>query len=105
MPLPRPASPRALWADLRAFAAERSRVQWFAAAAAIVMPAIIIMGFVRDAKTNIYPGEQIIYAESWSANRSDAEILAEQNKRQAEQERIDAERQRQFKALEKQLGL
>jgi hypothetical protein len=105
MPLPRPASPRALWADLRAFTRERSRHQWIAAFFAVVMPIVIVVGFIVDARTNIDPGEQIIYAESWSANRSDDEIRAAQQKRQKEREAIAAERQRQFKELEKKFGI
>ena len=101
---PRPASPRALWADLRAFAKERSRVQWVAALVAVAMPILIVAGFYQDSKTNIGPGEQLIYAESWSADRTDAEILADQKKRQAEKEAYAAERQRQFQKLEKEFG-
>jgi hypothetical protein len=103
MPLPRPASPRALWADLRAFTKERSRIQWIAATLAVLMPVVIIIGFITDARTNIAPGEQLMYVDSWSANRSDAEIMADQKRRQAEREAAQAERQRQFKKLEEQL--
>ena len=105
MPLPRPASPRALWADLRAFTRERSRHQWIAAFFAIVMPVVIVIGFIVDSRTNIMPGEQIVYAESWSAKRSDAEIKAAQERREQEREAIAAERQRQFKELEKRFGI
>ncbi len=105
MPLPRPASPRVLLADLRAFAQERSPVQWIAAVVALAMPVIIVLGFIKDGKTNIAPGEQIIYAESWTSNRTDAQIKADQVKRQAEQEAIAAERQRQFKELERRFGM
>jgi hypothetical protein len=105
MPLPRPASPRVLWADLRAFAKERSRVQWVAAVFAIVIPISIIVLFYYDARTNIAPGEQLIYVESWSANRTDAQIVAAQKERQKRQEAFAAERQRQFKELERQLGM
>ena len=103
MSLPRPSSPRALWADLRAFTAERSAVQWGAAAAAVFMPVAIIVLFIADGNTNIRPGPQIIYAESWSANRSDAEIKADQKKHQAEREAAQKERQRQFKKLDQDL--
>ena len=72
MPLPRPASPRALLADLRAFTQERSRHQWVAAFFAVVMPVVIVIGFIVDSRTNTAPGEQMIYVESWSAKRSDA---------------------------------
>ncbi|WP_146193571.1 hypothetical protein [Sphingosinicella humi] len=105
MSLPRPASPRVLWADLRAFAKERSKVQWIAAVLAIVMPGVILVGFYYDAQTNIAPGEQLIYVESWSANRTDAEIIEAQKERQAQEDAIAAERQRQFKELERQLGI
>ena len=105
MPLPRPASPRVLWADLRAFARDRSRHQWIAAFFAIAMPIVIVIGFIVDARTNIAPGEQLIYVDSWSANRTDAEILEAQAKREEERQAIAAERQRQFKELEKKLGI
>lgn len=105
MPLPRPASPRALWADLRAFTRERSPVQWIAATLAILMPAVIVVGFIIDARTNISPGEQLIMAESWSANRTDEEIVAAQKVRQEQREAAQAERQRQYKELEKRLGM
>lgn len=105
MPLPRPASPKALVADLRAFLAERSRHQVVAALLAVLMPAIIVVGFIVDARTNIAPGEQLIYVESWSANRTDEEIIAQQKKDQAAKEARTAERQRQFKELERKLGL
>jgi hypothetical protein len=105
MPLPRPASPRVLWADLRAFARERSRHQWIAAVFAIAMPIVIVIGFIVDARTNIAPGEQLIYVDSWSANRTDSEIKAAQAKREEERKAIAAERQRQFKKLEEKLGI
>lgn len=105
MPLPRPASPRALIADARAFARERSGIQWGAALVAILMPVVIVFGFIKDAKTNITPKEQIIYASSWSSNRTDAEIKADQARREQQREAAVAERQRQFKALERKFGM
>lgn len=105
MPLPRPASPRALWADARDFFRQRSRHQLIAAAAAILMPIVIIVGFYYDGQTNILPGEQLIYAESWPANRTDAEIIAQQKIDQERREAAQAERQRQFQRLERRLGM
>jgi hypothetical protein len=103
MPLPRPSGPRALFADIRAFTATRSKIQWAAATLAIVMPIAIIILFITDGRTNIAPGPQIIYAESWSANRTDAEIIADQKKDQAAREAAQKERQRQFQKLEKDM--
>ncbi len=105
MALPRPASPKVLLADLRAFAQERSKVQWIAALVAVAMPVVIVAGFIRDGKTNMSPGEQITYVSSWSANRTDAEIKADQAKAQKLREAQQAERQRQFKKLERRLGM
>jgi hypothetical protein len=103
MPLPRPSRPKALWADLRAFAAERPKHQWIAAGAAVTMPIAIIILFITDGNRNIAPGEQLIYVESWSANRTDAEIKADQVKDQAAREAAVKERQRQFKKLDDDL--
>lgn len=105
MALPRPSSPKALLADLKAFARERSRHQWIAAIFAIVMPVMIIIGFIVDARTNIAPGEQIIYAESWPATRTDAEIVAQQKIDQKKKEARQKARQEQFQKVEKQLGI
>lgn len=105
MALPRPASPKALVADLRAFFSERSPHQLIAATLAVLMPIIIVIGFLLDSRTNIDPGEQLIYVKSWSADRTDAEIVAEQKQRQIEREAAQAERRRQFQRLEKQLGM
>ena len=69
------------------------------------MPIIIVIGFITDAKTNIMPGEQIVYVESWSANRTDEEIKAAQIERQKAVDAAALERQRQFKQLEKRFGM
>jgi hypothetical protein len=103
MPLPRPASPRALWADLRAFTGERRPHQWVAAALAIVIPVAIVVVFLIDGRTNIMPGPQLIYVESWPANRSDEEIKAQQKIDQAARDKANKERQEQFKRLDEKL--
>lgn len=105
MPLPRPASPRALMQDLRAFAAERTKHQWIALFFAGAMPLTILVLFYFDGRTNIMPGEQVIFVESWSAERSDEEIKAAQVVRQREREKAQAERQRQWKAVADRLGI
>ncbi|QAY76950.1 hypothetical protein [Sphingosinicella sp. BN140058] len=100
---PKPSSPRALIADIRAFAQQRSAVQWGALATAIIMPTAIIILFIIDGDTNIRPGPKIIYAESWSAERTDAEIIADQKRDQARREAAIKERQQQFKRLEQKM--
>ena len=103
MALPRPSSPRALLADLRSFTGQRSRVQWAAAAVAVIMPIAIIATFLKDSRTNIAPPPTVIYVENWRADRTDAEIVAQQKKDQATKEAIRKERQRQFQKLDKDL--
>ena len=92
-------------ADLRAFAAQRSRHQWIALFFAIAMPLAILSVFAIDAKTNIMPGEQVVFVESWSAARTDEEIKAAQELRQRERERQQAERQREWRELGNRLGI
>jgi hypothetical protein len=100
---PRPAGPRALIADIRAFIRQRSRVQWIGAAVAIVMPLLIVAGFYHDSTHGVAPGPQLIYVDSWPANRTDAQIKADQKKDQAKREAAQKERQRQFRKLNDEL--
>jgi hypothetical protein len=102
---PRPVGPREALRDLRAFARHRSREQVIGGALAILVTAIIIIEFLVDSKIGTAPPAQIVYVESWSANRTDAEIIADQKKDQAARHAAQEEKKRQFKKLEKQLGM
>ena len=70
---------------------------------AAIMPIAIVVIFAIDGRTNIAPGAQIIYVESYPANRTDAEIIADQKKDQAAREARLKERQRQFQKLDKRM--
>lgn len=102
---PKPVGPRAAFADLRAFMRQRSREQVIGAALAILVTAIIVIEFLVDSRINTAPPQQIVYAESWKADRTDAEIIAQQKVDQAKKEAAAKEKQRQFQKLEKQLGM
>jgi hypothetical protein len=102
---PKPVGPRAAFADLRAFMRQRSREQVIGATLAILVTTIIVIEFVVDSKINTAPPQQIVYAESWKADRADAEIIAEQKVDQAKRDKAAKEKQRQFQKLEKQLGM
>ena len=102
---PRPVSPRAAVADLRAFLSHRSREQRLGAALSILVTIIIVILFLVDSKINTAPPPTITYVEQWSANRTDAEIIAQQKKDQAEVEAFRKERQEQYKRLENQFGM
>ena len=102
---PKPVGPRAALADLRAFMRQRSREQFIGAALAILVTMIIIIEFLVDSKINTAPPPQIVYAENWKADRTDAEIIAQQKIDQAKRDAAAKEKQRQFQKLEKELGM
>ena len=102
---PKPVSPRAALADFRAFLRHREREHWIGAALAVLVTIIIIIEFLVDSKINTAPPPRVVYVEDWKAGRTDAEIIADQKKDQAEKEAARKERQRQFQKLEKQLGM
>ena len=102
---PKPVGPRAAISDLFAFMRQRSREQVIGATLAVLVTMIIVIEFVVDSKINTAPPPQVVYAQSWSADRTDAEIIADQKKDQAKRDAAAKEKQRQFQKLEKQLGM
>ena len=103
--LPPMVGPRAALKDLAAFMRQRSRDQLIGAALAVLVTLIIVIIFFVDSKINTAPPPYIVYVDQWSANRTDAEIIAQQKKDQAEVEAFRKERQEQFQKLENQLGM
>lgn len=84
---------------------QRSRHENIAAVLAILMPAGMVLLFAYNAGFNQPKQERIIYVQSWSLDRTDAEIIAQQQKDKAAYEARVRERQRQFKALARSLGI
>ena len=97
---PRPAGPRALWADLKLFWSTRTRVQWIAGTLAVMIPIGIAVAFYFDGRTNILPGPQLILVESWPTNRTDAEIIERQQHDSAIRNRLEAERRESFRQVD-----
>ncbi|MGE0178221.1 MAG: hypothetical protein AB7O91_00195 [Sphingomonas sp.] len=104
MPLPRPASPRALWRDMAEFWRHRPRHQWIAALLAIAMPVGIVAAFYIDSGTNTRPRRTITVVESWPASRTDEQIKADQRRRQAEDEARAERRREQFRRIDENLN-
>lgn len=103
--LPPMHSPRAVWRDLRAILKRRSREQAIAAALSVLFTVTIIVIFFLDAKVNTAPPTTILFVDSWSTNRTDAEIKADQVKdRKANEERAKV-RQDQFKEIANTFGI
>jgi hypothetical protein len=55
--------------------------------------------------SNIKPEAQIIYVQSWPADRTDEQIKAQQKIDQAKRDKEAAQRRRQYQELEKRLGI
>lgn len=104
MPLPRPASPRFLWQDMKAFWANRPRHQWIAAVLAVLIPIGIVIAFYFDSGHKVRPVRTIYYVESWPVTRSDEEIKAKQQVDQAEREARERERRQEYQRLDDQLN-
>ena len=61
--------------------------------------------FIVDAKYGTAPPPQVVEVQLYPANRTDADIVAEQKKEMAYRQAAEKERQRQFQKLEKQFGM
>jgi len=84
---------------------QRSREQVIGASLALLVTAIIVIEFVVDAHMGTKPPPQITYVELYPSNRTDAQIIADQKKDQADKLAAEKEKQRQFQKLEKRLGI
>jgi hypothetical protein len=104
VPLPRPASPRALWRDLKAFFAERHKHHWIALGLALLIPVLIFFGFIYDHAFYTKPREEITYFESWRADRSLEETRANIEKRAADRKAAEERRRQEYQQLKDQLG-
>jgi flagellar biosynthesis/type III secretory pathway M-ring protein FliF/YscJ len=102
---PRPSSPSAAFADLRAFMRQRSREQKIGAALSLLVTAIIVIVFFADSKINTAPPPYIVYVENWPSSRTEAEIVAQQKKDHAALEAARREKQKQFQELENKFGM
>ena len=103
--LPPVSRPGVALRDLLAFLRQRSREQVIGATLAVLVTMIIVIIFLVDSKINTAPPPQVVYVQLYDSNRTDAEIIADQKKDQEKREAAAKERQRQFKQLEKQLGM
>ncbi len=100
MSLPRLVSPRALWADIKAFAAQRGSHKLIALLAAIAIPTVIILTFIADTKDAHKAPTQIIYTESWKADRSIEETRETIRENQARREAAEEERRKGFQKIQ-----
>ena len=99
---PRPVKPRVLIADVkRVWLSSTSRYKLVFGAIAIGITSIIITGFILESRWGVLPeGPQIVYAEDFPANRTDAQIKQQQWADAAERRKAIEERRREFKKLD-----
>ena len=101
--LPPTVGPRAALKDLTAFMRQRSREQIIGASLAVLVTIIIVIIFFVDSKINTAPPQQIVWVENFPANRTDADIVADQKKASEERRRAEEARRKEFQKLQKTL--
>lgn len=83
-----------------------NRRRWLFLALSFAMTFAMLFGFLIDSDfRKLGPGPQLIYVESWSKDRSDAEIQAQQRRDQAVRKKIEEQRRQEFQKLENRLGM
>ena len=103
---PRPARPKALIADIRrVWFGSTPRYKLVFGAAAIGITSLIVTGFVVESRWGVLPeGPQIIYAEDFAANRTDAQIQEDQWADARARRAAAEERQREWKKVDDALS-
>ncbi len=105
MPIfPRPARPREAFADLRALWSENPRHRWPILGLSMVLTSLLIWAFHVDSQTPP-PQRQIIYVESWMADRKDSDILKKQKADLARYEAALQSRQKDFQGFADAFGI
>ena len=61
--------------------------------------------FFVDPTINTAPPAEVIYVETYGPDRTDAQIVADQQQRKAARDAAILARQKEFQKLEKQLGI
>ena len=104
--LPPMVNPRAAMSDFAAaMGGDSKRDRIIGLAIAVLVTAIIVIIFFVDAKINTAPPPRVTYVELYAADRSDADIIAQQRKDSAERKAFALKKQREFQALQKRLGI
>ena len=103
-------SPARAYKDLRLFLATREKYEFGFLALAMAITGFLIYAFYRDSTVPREYKRDIIYVEQWSADRTDAQIRAQQAidgpvkaKQLAEQKAAQERRRAEFKNLDDQL--
>jgi hypothetical protein len=100
-------SPVRAYRDLRSFLATRERHELGFLVLAMAITGFLIYAFEKDSSVPVEYHRDIVYVQQWDANRTDAEIRAQQKidgplkaKRLAEEEAARRAKQAQFKKVD-----
>ena len=104
MRLPRPASPKALWHDLKAVLGDRAPHRWIAGGLAVAIPIGIFTVFAMDRVDASDVPEQIIYVESWPADRPMEATVAKQNEDELRRQEWEKQRRESFQRMDDSLN-
>ncbi|MDV3256484.1 MAG: hypothetical protein LOX97_01615 [Sphingomonas sp.] len=97
--------PRAALRDLTAFMRQRSREQFIGAALAVLVTVIIVIVFFVDSKINTAPPQQIVWVENYGPDRTDEDIVRDQEKASEERRKAEELRRQEYQKLQKQFGI
>ena len=103
--LPPVHSPRVALRDLANFIKRRDREQIWGLTMALLVTTIIVIIFTVDPKINTAPPPSVIYVEDFPANRTDADIKADQQRDSEIRRQQKEAKKRQFKELQDKLGI
>jgi hypothetical protein len=99
-------NPRAAMSDFAAaLGSDSKRDRILGLAIAVLVTTINQIILFVEAKINTAPPPRVTYVETYSPDRSDAEIIASQKKDSAERKAFREEKKRKFQALQKKLGI
>ena len=102
--LPRPVSPRNALADLKLMFSRDREHRWTFLGLSFAITGLLLWGFYLDARSP-KKERQIIYVESWMADRKDSEIIRRQIIDLGKYEAALARKQQEFQRLADKVGI
>ncbi len=103
--LPRPVSPKSAYADLRDMLMGERPHKWPLLVLSCVLTGLLIWAFYIDSNPGIEKKREIVYVESWMADRKDSDIIRKQKEDLARYETALENKQREFQTVADSVGI
>ena len=97
--------PKAVWRDLKNFLVNQDREKVIGLTMALLVTSIVVILFFVDSQVNTEAPPTVIYTESWNENRTDEEIIADQQRDQAEAEARAEARRQEYRDIANAVGM